>query len=176
MPGHVELVVGLVSACLDTGHLLLGKGRQRDGFDAVGKLAVDAAAGRAHERVEVRDDVLRQLPRHQRKTNSQPRVCSAGTQTTTKTTTTTTTVNRRKHGGRSRDEVRTIVHTYRSLGFSGVNYLSFFAYIAYWVTTFSAAGAGAGAAASDALSPQQPARQKKVVVSQSLVNNNDHAM
>lgn len=61
VPGHVELVVSLVSAGLDARHLFFGEGRQRDGLDAVRKLAVDAAAGRAHEGVVVRDDVLGQL-------------------------------------------------------------------------------------------------------------------
>lgn len=56
---HVQVVAGLVSAGLDVRHFLLGEGRQGDGLDAVGELAVDAAAGRAHERVKIRDDPLR---------------------------------------------------------------------------------------------------------------------
>lgn len=78
-PGHVEPVVGLVPAGLDALHLLLGEGRQGDGLDPVGELAVDAAAGRAHEGVEVRDDVLRQLSTRQRDTQAHARTCSPAT-------------------------------------------------------------------------------------------------
>lgn len=60
-PCHVEFIAGFVAAGFDVLDLLFGERRQGDGLDAVSELAVDAAAGRTHERVEVRDNPLRQL-------------------------------------------------------------------------------------------------------------------